>query len=293
MIADNLQTDDRGISGTCKVFMLVLFWVLITAPQLSATPDDRNIHKDSLGLGLPVSSDSSHLRYQVYGFLLARNTNEDLKASRRRFDGFGIGLQQGEVNFRPDRYTELFFRGSYDRLWSRNDRLQQQAFGQLQCNYLFRFAKNSTGHWYGGPYINVSAHFRIYEDLANNSEQWDVLGNVGLALRYFYPERTSGFLHRWQFSHQINVSLLGYLNRPHYSFTNYDYEEYWGVPGQINRLEFSTGILLPVGKDMDNLYRLEYSWQMLQHRQNEVQHLLLARHSLSFCFLFLSKKSTP
>ncbi len=72
MIAENWQAEDHGIGGTCIVLMLVLFWVLVTAPQLSATPDDPNIHSDSLGLGIPVSSDSSHLRYQVYGFLLSR-----------------------------------------------------------------------------------------------------------------------------------------------------------------------------------------------------------------------------
>ncbi|HKK87249.1 MAG TPA: hypothetical protein VJ917_00280, partial [Saprospiraceae bacterium] len=121
----------------------------------------------------------------------------------------------------------------------------------------------------------------------------DILGNVGVGLRYSWPERNSGFLHRWQFSHQFNGSLFGYLNRPHYSFANYDKEHYWGGPGHINRVEFSTSALFPVGKNIDNLYRLEYSWQILQHRQNDAQHLLVARHTLSFCFLFLSKKSTP
>ena len=275
------------------VELCAMISMILVGSSAMAFADNKSTfyQADNLELGLPVKTDSAHLRFQVYGFHTGLSINEDLKASRRRYDGYGIGLHQGEINFRNDRYSELFFRGAYDRLRSRNGSLQQQAFGQLQFNCLWRISENKKGLWFFGAHINASGNYRIYEKLSNNNEQWDVLGNLGAGLKYILPERKMGFLHRWQFTSQFNLSLFGYLNRPHYSLASYAPEHHWGVPGQLNRLEYSISALIPAGKDIENMYRIQYRWEMLHHRQNEAQQLVLARHSLSFCFLFLNKKS--
>ena len=218
----------------------------------------------------------------VYGI------NQDLAMSNQIYEGFGLQLVLDGILFTPKSIREFDFSGGFNLGTSQGGITGFDV--PLRASYAYQFiVQDFENHKWRiaiGPQAEILGQMRIFSSLGNSSFNWDGVGSVGASLRIDRDWTVPFIKKEIGVYGRMYLPLIAYVNRPNYGVTT------WDVPnqtvttlGKFFRTTAEIGYAMPVSKGSENLFSVNYRWDMFRFRDNEVYKVVTGHHSLNFTLM--------
>lgn len=276
-----------SITTLLLLLSITIFSSEIIAQKSTEPPLSRK-EKRILKKKKKAEKKANQTKYFEIGMGAVFGTNQDLAMSNQVYEGFGLQLVMDNLLFTPNSIREFDFSGGFNLLTS-----QAGVTGYdipLRASYAYQFiVQDFDEHKWRisvGPQAEILGQMRIFSSLGNSGFNWDGVGSVGASFRIDRDWTVPFIKKEIGVYGKMYLPLVAYVNRPTYGVTTWDFPNQTVTTlGNFFRATTEIGYAMPVSKGSDNLFSVNYRWDMFRFRDNEVYKVVTGHHSLNLTLM--------
>jgi hypothetical protein len=227
-------------------------------------------------------------KYFEVGVGAVWGATQDLAMSNQVYEGFGAQLVLDGLLFTPKSIREFDMSGGVNLGTSQGGITGYDI--PLRTSYAYQFiVQDLDKHKWRiavGPQAEILGQMRIFSSLGNSGFNWDGVGSVGASFRIDRDWTVPFIKKEIGIYGRIYLPLVAYVNRPNYGVTTWDLPNQTVTTlGNFFRATTEIGYAMPVSKGSDNLFSVNYRWDMFRFRDNEVYKVVTGHHSLNLTLM--------